>query len=81
MMPTAPAALTEQGTILGTLQYMAPEQLEGQQADARTDVVAFGAVLSEMLTGRRAFEGSSQASLIGAQPSRTCRNRFRARMR
>jgi serine/threonine protein kinase/Tol biopolymer transport system component len=66
MMPTTPAALTEHGAILGTLQYMTPEQLEGQQADARTDVFAFGAVLYEMLTGRRAFEGSSQASLIGA---------------
>ena len=66
MMPTTPAGLTQQGTILGTLQYMAPEQLEGQQADARTDVFAFGAVLYEMLTGRRAFEGRSQASLVGA---------------
>ena len=66
MMPTTPAGLTQQGTILGTLQYMAPEQLEGLQADARTDVFAFGAVLYEMLTGRRAFEGTSQASLVGA---------------
>ena len=45
---------------------MAPEQLEGQEADARTDIFAFGAVLYEMLTGRKAFEGRSQASLIGA---------------
>jgi serine/threonine protein kinase len=45
---------------------MAPEQLEGLQADAPTDVFAFGAVLSEMLTGRRAFESTSQASLVGA---------------
>ncbi len=66
ILPTSPAVLTQQGTILGTLQYMAPEQLEGQQVDARTDVFAFGAVLYEMLTGRRAFEGSSQASLIGS---------------
>ena len=66
MMPTTPAGLTQQGTILGTLQYMAPEQLEGLQADARTDVFAFGAVLYEMLTGRRAFEATSQASLVGA---------------
>ena len=66
MMPTTPAGLTQQGTILGTLQYMAPEQLEGLQADARTDVFAFGAVLYEMLTGRHAFEGTSQASLVGA---------------
>ena len=55
-----------QGTILGTLQYMAPEQIEGDEADARTDIFAFGAVLYEMLTGQKAFEGKSQASLIGA---------------
>ncbi|MFN8179011.1 MAG: protein kinase [bacterium] len=58
--------LTEKGTILGTFQYMAPEQLEGKEADARTDLFALGAVLYEMATGRRAFEGKSQASLIGA---------------
>ena len=65
-LPTTPANLTAQGTILGTFQYMAPEQLEGQEADARTDIFAFGAVLYEMITGRKAFEGKSQASLIGA---------------
>ncbi len=58
--------LTQEGTILGTLQYMAPEQLEGREADARTDIFAFGAVLYEMATGKRAFSGASQASLIGA---------------
>ncbi len=58
--------LTGRGSILGTFQYMAPEQLEGQEADARTDIFAFGAVLYEMLSGRRAFEGKSQASLIAA---------------
>jgi len=58
--------LTAQGTILGTLQYMAPEQIEGDEADARTDIFAFGVVLYEMLTGRKAFEGKSQASLLGA---------------
>ncbi len=58
--------LTEEGSILGTFQYMAPEQLEGKDADTRTDIFAFGAVLYEMATGRRAFEGKSQASLIGA---------------
>jgi hypothetical protein len=58
--------LTAQGTILGTLQYMAPEQLEGKDADARTDIFAFGAVLYEMLTGKKAFEGKSQASLVSA---------------
>ncbi|MDO8795816.1 MAG: protein kinase [Vicinamibacterales bacterium] len=66
MLPTTPANLTMQGTILGTFQYMAPEQLEGQDADARTDIFAFGCVLFEMLTGKKAFEGKSQASLIGA---------------
>jgi serine/threonine-protein kinase len=64
--PTAAKPLTEKGAILGTFQYMAPEQLEAKSADARTDIFAFGAVLYEMLTGRRAFEGKSQASLISA---------------
>jgi eukaryotic-like serine/threonine-protein kinase len=63
---TRTAALTGQGQILGTLHYMAPEQLEGKPVDARTDVFAFGLIVFEMATGRRAFEGSSQASLIGA---------------
>ena len=58
--------VTAQGTLIGTLQYMAPEQVEGREADSRTDVFAFGAVLYEMLTGKKAFEGKSQASLIGA---------------
>jgi len=58
--------LTERGTVLGTFQYMAPEQLEGKEADARTDIFALGAVLYEMATGKRAFEGQSQASLIAA---------------
>jgi len=66
MLPTTPPGLTVQGTILGTFQYMAPEQLEGAEADARTDIFAFGAVLYEMLTGRKAFDGKSQASLISA---------------
>jgi len=66
MMPTTPPNLTQQGAILGTFQYMAPEQLEGDEADARTDIFAFGAVLYEMIAGRRAFEGRSQASLISA---------------
>jgi eukaryotic-like serine/threonine-protein kinase len=64
--PTLTKPLTAEGAIVGTFQYMAPEQLEGKEADARTDLFAFGAVLYEMATGRRAFEGSSQASLIAA---------------
>jgi serine/threonine-protein kinase len=63
---TAAAPLTTRGTVLGTLQYMAPEQIEGEEADARTDIFALGAVLFEMLTGRRAFQGKSEASLLGA---------------
>src|SRR5499433_1071422 len=58
--------LTQEGTILGTFQYMAPEQLEGKEADARTDIFAFGAVLYEMATGKKAFAAGSQASLIAA---------------
>jgi serine/threonine protein kinase len=58
--------LTERGTVLGTFQYMAPEQLEGKDADSRSDIFAFGAVLYEMATGKKAFSGTSQASLIGS---------------
>ena len=65
-LPTAKDAITAQGTILGTLQYMAPEQVEGKEVDARTDIFAFGAVVYEMATGKKAFEGKSQASVIGA---------------
>jgi Tol biopolymer transport system component len=68
-LPTMAGAaqnLTEAGTILGTFQYMAPEQLEGKEADARSDIFAFGAVLYEMATGQKAFQGKSQASLIAS---------------
>jgi len=63
---TAEHKLSAQGTILGTLQYMAPEQLEGREVDGRTDIFAFGAVVYEMVTGKMAFEGKSQASIIAA---------------
>jgi serine/threonine protein kinase len=60
------AAMTQPGTILGTFQYMAPEQLEGKEADARSDIFSFGALLYEMLTGQRAFQGKSQVGLFAA---------------
>src|SRR5579859_1992497 len=60
--PTTP--LTAKGTIVGTFQYMSPEQLEGKEADARSDIFAFGAVLYEMATARKAFEGKTTASVI-----------------
>ncbi len=63
---TETIALTKEHTMLGTLQYMAPEQLEGKDADARSDLFSFGLVLYEMLTGKRPFEGSSPASVIAA---------------
>src|SRR5260370_761215 len=76
MGPAAPAvkageatmtmALTGKGEILGTILYMSPEQLQCKDADARSDIFAFGLVLYEMLTGKRAFDGSSQASVIAA---------------
>jgi Tol biopolymer transport system component/predicted Ser/Thr protein kinase len=63
---TVTAALTGKGEILGTLQYMSPEQLHGKEADARSDLFGFGCVLYEMLSGKRAFEGQSAASVIAA---------------
>ncbi|HEY3204694.1 MAG TPA: protein kinase [Thermoanaerobaculia bacterium] len=65
-LPTEASPVTQAGTILGTFQYMAPEQLEGKEADARTDIFAFGATLYEMATGKKAFSGATQASLISA---------------
>jgi Tol biopolymer transport system component len=65
-MPTQAQPLTAQGTIVGTFQYMAPEQIEGAEADARADIFSFGTVLYEMATGRCPFEGKTQASVIAA---------------
>jgi len=66
-LPGGPAKpLTEQGSIVGTFQYMAPEQLEGEEADARSDIFSFGAVLYEMATGKKAFVGKTKASVIAA---------------
>jgi eukaryotic-like serine/threonine-protein kinase len=64
-MPTR-SDVTLPGTILGTLQYMAPEQLEGIEADARTDIFAFGVVFREMVTGKKTFEGKSRVLLMSA---------------
>jgi Tol biopolymer transport system component/predicted Ser/Thr protein kinase len=63
---TVQRPLTSEGMIIGTFQYMSPEQLEGQHVDQRTDIFAFGAVLYEMATGRRAFDGKTKTSLIAA---------------
>jgi eukaryotic-like serine/threonine-protein kinase len=63
---TAVRPITQEGTLLGTLQYMSPEQLEGREADARSDIFGFGIVLYEMISGTRPFTGTSTASLIAA---------------
>jgi eukaryotic-like serine/threonine-protein kinase len=63
---TASEPLSERGTVVGTLQYMSPEQIEGRDVDARTDIFSFGSMLYEMVTGRRAFPGKSQLSVASA---------------
>src|SRR5438270_8792907 len=64
--PSPVSPLTSAGSIVGTIQYMSPEQIEGKDADARSDIFALGAVLYEMATGKRAFEGKSQLSVASA---------------
>jgi len=66
VLETRDGQLTEEGTMLGTVQYMAPEQLEGREADARTDIFALGEILYEMATGQPAFKGNSKAQLIAS---------------
>jgi serine/threonine protein kinase/Tol biopolymer transport system component len=65
-IPTDVRNLTVAGTVLGTLQYMAPEQLEGKEADARSDIFALGVTMYEMVTGEKAFQGKTQVSLMAA---------------
>src|SRR5438876_1709529 len=65
-MATSSRPLTGQGRIVGTLHYMAPEQLEGKDADVRSDIFAFGAILYEMVTAKKAFDAKSAASVIAA---------------
>ena len=65
-LTSTPKALTQRGTVVGTFQYMAPEVLQGAEADARSDIFSLGCLLYEILTGRRAFDGKSQLSVLTA---------------
>ncbi|MGC2188082.1 MAG: serine/threonine-protein kinase, partial [Candidatus Sulfotelmatobacter sp.] len=64
--PSPLSPLTTAGSVIGTIQYMSPEQIEGKEADARSDIFAFGAVLYEMVAGKRPFAGKSQISLASS---------------
>jgi serine/threonine protein kinase len=64
--PAANSPLTEKGMVIGTFQYMSPEQVQGKEVDGRSDIFSLGAVLYEMVTGKRAFEGKSQLSVAMA---------------
>jgi serine/threonine protein kinase len=64
--PRRPEPLTQPGTVIGTFQYMSPEQVEGKEVDSRSDIFSFGAVLYEMVTGKRAFQGRTQLSVVSA---------------